>query len=440
MGIFSSLFELKAGSNPKNDIYATIAQAKSTSPRYTDVKYTAIATEGYKRNWMIFRCVYEIMNAATQLEWQVMKYNKKGAPEAIPGHPVQLLLEQPYPRGSKSEFIKRAIAYYYIGGEAPLVKIMAGGRPAQINTYRPDRVKFQATGDMEQPYKNIIYNASREQPILPENFTLWKNFDPVDDLDGGGHGMSMLEPVLKNGDLLNLFLEWNNSLLANGGNLSGIIAMDPDVVLTDKQFERAEAQLNNKHGGAKKVGKFMLLEGGLKFQSTSNNPKDMDWSTGKKDTSLDICIGLGVDPLVIGINDKSSYNNKKEAMKALYTNTVIPRMLELCDCLGPFLGLQEGEYLTIDSSKVPALQEDLKELNESINNAKDLTINEKRAKRGVEPIEGGDIIAPEGSYAIVDGKVYLPMNLISIEDETSKQPLNNSQTQEENKSLENFLY
>ncbi|SHJ13812.1 phage portal protein [Clostridium magnum] len=440
MGMFSRLFELKGTSNNQDNIYPTIARVKASSPKYTDVKYTSIAKDGYMGNYIIYRCLQEIIRSCVSLDWKVMKYNSKGEEEEIKNHPVQQLIEKPNPLYGQAELIKRAVAFYYIGGECPFVKITAGGKALRLNAYRPDKIKFKSTGDVDQPYQNIIYNASMEQPINPENFMLWKNLNVNDEWDGLGHGASPLQPVLKNGDLLNSLLSWNMSLLENGTNLSGVIATDTNTSLSDKQFDRAKAQIQNRYGGKEKVGKIMLLEGGMKFFPTSTTPKDMDWTQGKMSVMTDIIIGMGLDPIVVGINENSSYNNKKEAMKSLYNNLAIPLMLELADSLGPFLGLKEGEYLTIDSSKVPALQEDLKELNESINNAKDLTINEKRAKRGVEPIEGGDIIAPEGSYAIVDGKVYLPMNLISIEDETSKQPLNNSQTQEENKSLENFLY
>lgn len=430
----SNVFELKATDNKQN-IYTTIAQMKATAPRYTDVKYKTIATEGYKRNWIISRCILEIIRAAIQLDWVVKKYNAKGEAEEIKNHPVQQLIEKPNPLYGEAEFIKRAIAFYYIGGEAPLVKISAGNEVKELYTYRPDKISFKSTGDVENPYQEIKYNASQMKSIEPENFMLWKNFDPVDEWDGLGHGMSATEPVLKNGDLLNEMINWNVSLLQNGGNLSGVFSTEANVNLSDKQYDRAKAELKNNHQGTKNVGKFLLLEGGAKFQPTSNSPKDMDWSNGKEGTMKDICIGLGVDPIIIGFNESASYNNKNEAEKGLYTKVVIPLMRELADQLGPFLGLQNGEYLDVDFSKVPVLQENVKELNDRINSAKDLTINEKRKARGLKDVDGGDIIAPEGSFAIINGKIYLPMNLIPIDEEPPKK-----QTQEnQNKSLD-FIY
>lgn len=405
----NNIFELKASAKNK-PVYTRMMELKGTSPRYSDVNYSSISQEGYMRNWIMFRCVQEIMKAAVQLNWKVMRYKSNGEPEEVKNHPAVQIIEKPNALYGQSELIKRAIAFYYIGGEAPFHKLVAGGNPKEMYVYRPDRIKFTSSGDMEQPYQNIRYNEITD--IEPENFMLWKNFNPLDDFDGLGHGMSMLEPILKNGDLLNEMVNWNISLLQNGGNLSGVIALNENV--SDDQYERMEEQLKNKHQGVDNVGKYLLMQGVATYVNTGTSPKDMDWIQGKESVMLDTCIGIGVDPIIIGFNKQSSYNNKNEAEKGLYTKTVIPLMKELADQLNNFLGLKDSEYLDIDYSSIPCLQEDMKEMAEVLAKAKDMTINEKRVKRGLEPIEGGDIIAPEGSFAIVDGKVYLPMNLIEL--------------------------
>ncbi len=422
----SNIFELKARDNNKN-IYTKIMKTQGNSPRYSDVNYTTIAKEGYMRNWIIFRCMQEIIKGAIQLNWKVKRKNANGEDEEILNHPALKVLENPNPLYGQSELIKRAIVFYYIQGESPFYKIQTSLGIKELYVYRPDRVSFTSNGDVQTPYTNIKYN---KETIKPENFMLWKNFNPMDSWDGIGHGMSMLEPILKNGDLLNELVNWNISLLQNGGNLSGVIALNENV--TYDQFDRAEESLKNKHQGVDNVGKYMLLQGVSNYINTGTNPKDMDWSQGKKDTMIDICIGMGVDPILIGLNENSSYNNKNEAEKGLYTKTVIPLMRELSDQLSLFLNLdtEKGEYIDIDYSHIPILQEDIKEMYDRLSKAKDMTINEKRKAKGMDPIDGGDIIVPEGIFAIVDGKVYLPMNLIELGNE-------NIQLQEENKS---FLY
>ncbi|KEI18268.1 phage portal protein [Clostridium haemolyticum] len=413
-----NIFELKASKD--KTIYSKIVQQMGKSAVYTDVNYKAIATEGYRRNWIIFRCMQEIIKGAIQLHFKVVKVNQNGEKEEIKGHPALSVLEKPNPLYSRSELIKRAIAYKYIGGEVPFHRVKASGKVKELYVYRPDMVKFTPTGDTEKPYIEIKYN---EIPIEAKDFMLWKEFNPTDYLDGLGHGMSMLEPVLKNGDLLNELVNWNVSLLQNGGNLSGVFTT-PDT-LGDAEYERTKTELRNSHQGSRNVGKFMLLEGGMSYISTGVNPKDMDWNEGKRNTMLDICIGMGVDPIVIGFNEQSSYNNKNEAEKGLYTKTVIPLMQDLAQHLQNFLELQENEYLEIDYSHIPCLQEDIKEMFDRVNNSTFMTINEKREKVGLEPIKNGD-------------KIMLPMNLVEFGEE--KEVVGKNITSEgEEKSLD-FLY
>jgi hypothetical protein len=129
-------------------------------------------------------------------------------------------------------------------------------------------------------------------------------------------------------------------------------------------------------------------------------------------------------------------------MKALYTNVAIPLMQECGDCLGNFLGLEDNQFLEPDYSKIPVLQDDIKLLNDKLNN-NEMTINEKREVRGLESVKGGDIVAPQGSYAIVDGEVYLPMNLVSINDDGPQDnqqdtiQIDNSKTSQDDDSKSN---
>ena len=423
---FKSIFKTKARNK---SVYPSLARSNGLSASYTTTNYKGISKEGYMANWIIFRCMQEIIRAATQLNFVVRQY-KGDDVEDILNHPIEKLIKKPNKLYGKNELIKRAIAFYFLGGEAPFQKLMAGGNPKELYVYRPDQIKVRFTGDVDNPYTDIRYKE--RIPIEPKDFMLWKNFNPLDEWDGMGHGMAFLEPILRNGDLLNEMINWNTALLQNGGSLSGVFIMDPSLSDEDN-FERTRKELEINHTGTENPGKWLLLDGISQYITTGTTPKDMDWLQGKESVMKDICIGIGVDPILIGFNESASYNNKNEAEKGLYTKLVIPLMQELADQLTIFLNLGENEFIAVDYDHIPVLQEDMKELYDKINKANDMTINEKRQARGLETVEGGDIIAPTGSYAIVDGKVYLPMNLISIDDNTSK-------TVSEGKEDKSFMY
>ena len=69
------------------------------------VKYIDIAKSGYSGNWIMFRCMQEIIKATIQLERKVMQYDKFGVSKGIKNHPVRVLIENPNKVYSKVEFI-----------------------------------------------------------------------------------------------------------------------------------------------------------------------------------------------------------------------------------------------------------------------------------------------------------------------------------------------
>lgn len=402
---FKSVFTKK---KKHNSAYGQAIGLYGNTTAYTETNYRAIAREGYKGNWTIFRCIQEIIKACVQLEFKVKRTNRNGEKEEVKDHYILDLLKMPNPLQNRNEFLKRLIIFTYLGGEAPLQKIIAGGRVTELYTYRPDFIDYTPTNNFSMPYKDIRYKQTIS--IAPETFTIWKEFNPADEFDGLGRGMAITEPVLKNGDFLNSLLDWNVSLVQNGANVSGVLMLEE---MGEREFERFKQELKNAHEGKDRVGKFLTLNGVKNFIQTSHNPKDMDWLDGKDSTIRDICIGLGVDPIIIGLNESASYNNKNEAEKGLYTKVAIPLMQDLAQMLTNFLELGEGEYIEVDYKHVPCLQEDVKEMFDRVNSSTFMTINEKREKVGLEPISGGD-------------KIMLPMNLVEFgeQDQASKENKN----------------
>lgn len=390
-------------------VYSNLVKVYGNSPQYTDNNYYSIAKEGYSENNVIFACLREIVQGCTQVEWKVYQTKSDGKDEEVINHPILKLLNKPNPLQSKEEFIERVMLFYYIGGDAPLHKIpLSRGTVGALYTYRPDKTTFTLTGDIDMPYDNIQYMSGGVANIKPKEFTLFKTVNPLDELDGLGRGLSPLSAALKNGDLFNSFIDWNVSLLQNGASPSG--AWVTQESLDKNVYEIAEKRIQNKYSGTMNAGKTMLLDGGASWVKMGENPKDMDWVRGKESTIKDICSALRVDPIVIGYNEFSSYNNKKEAEKGLYNKVIIPLMNSLAGTLTRFLlPHEENIYITTDFSHIPVLQEDEEKRFERINNAKSLTLNEKRQELGKDEIEGGDII---GDVILINGKPYIPMNLV----------------------------
>ena len=75
--------------------------------------------------------------------------------------------------------------------------------------------------------------------------------------------------------------------------------------LTGDQFERLKGELQDAYAGAGNAGRPMVLEGGLKWQSMSLSPADMDFAGLKAAAARDIALAFGVPPMLLGLRDRT---------------------------------------------------------------------------------------------------------------------------------------
>ena len=154
--------------------------------------------------------------------------------------------------------------------------------------------------------------------------------------------------------------------------------------LTNDQFERLKAELHGAYSGEGNAGRPMLLEGGLKWQSLSLTPADMDFAELKAAAARDIALAFGVPPMLLGLPGDNTYANYREANRALWRLTLLPLAGKILSGLSE--GLQPwfpGLALAVDLDRVPALAEDRERLWAQLTAADFLSGAEKRALLGL---------------------------------------------------------
>ena len=128
----------------------------------------------------------------------------------------------------------------------------------------------------------------------------------------------------------------------------------------------------------------MLLEGGLKWQSLSLSPADMDFATLKAAAARDIALAFGVPPMLIGLPGDSTYANYREANRALWRLTLLPLAAKLLAALAEGLETWFPDAgLAVDLDRVPALAEDRQNLWTQVSAADFLSDAEKRSLLGL---------------------------------------------------------
>jgi len=372
--------------------------------------YQDLARDGYVENAVAFRCINEIANGASSVNFKLMR-----GEQPIEEHPLLDLLNRPNPTCSQNEYFRRVYSYLLLSGNSYLLRIGESGQiPKELHTLRPDRIKIvTSNGYYPEAYKYTIDGKvkavySVDQLNGQSDLKQIRTFHPLDD-----HlGLSPIMPSASDIDQHNLTNRHNAHLLVNGARPSGAVIYKPKdevgamTTLTDGQREQLRSDLRSRFEGSENTGRTMILEGDFDYKEMGLSPKEMDFSTMKNMSARDIALTFGVPAQLVGIPDAQTYANMAEARLALYEETIIPLLKHIESDLNEWLVPMYGDdiQLMYDVDAIPAITERRRMVTDNILRAVNegvITRNEARERLNLEPISGGD-------------EVYIASNLFPL--------------------------
>jgi HK97 family phage portal protein len=358
-----------------------IALHEAGRPVWTPRDYTALAREGYERNPVVHRCVRLIAEAAAQTPL-VAKVEGRELPE----HPALALVERPNPRQGGIAFREMLYGHLLVAGNAYVEAASIGREPRELHALRPDRMRLvPGRNGWPEAYDYTVggdtvrfrQDEAGIPPIL--HLTL---FHPVDD----HYGLSPIEPAACALDIHNAASNWHKALLDNAARPSGALVYDgPDGAgLSETQFERLKAELEESFQGARNAGRPLLLEGGLDWKPLSLTPAELDFVAAKGVAAREIALAFGVPRLLLGIPGDNTHANFAEANRAFWRQTAIPLVRRTAQSLAQWLGPAFGDDLTLkpDLDAIEALADERESLWRRLAAATFLSDDEKREAVG----------------------------------------------------------
>ncbi|MBY0520371.1 MAG: phage portal protein, partial [Sphingomonas sp.] len=264
----------------------------------------------------------------------------------------------------------------------------AGGALVELFALRPERVTIEPDAQ-GWPVAYRYRVGDRVTRLMAEDaggrpqVVHLKTFNPLDD----HYGMGCLGAASAAVALHNMAARWNKALLDNAARSSGALIYEPGdgSSLSREQFERLRGELDASFSGSGNAGRPMLLEGGLKWQTVSLSPADMDFAGSKAAAAREIATAFGVPPMLLGLPGDATYANYVEANRALWRLAILP----LAETI--FAGLAQGlrgwfdaPTIAVDLDRVTALAADRERLWAQLSAADFLTTEEKRAMVGLQ--------------------------------------------------------
>lgn len=400
MAIFDNLFKKKINPIVSTKNSSMVGYFGVGTEEAKSYNYTELASEGYMKNAIVYRCVNEIAKGASGVPFKIC--NADG--DEIENHPAISLMNRPNPLQSYSEFMNALFGYLLLSGNSYMLRVTGMSNiPKEIHLLRPDRIVIEG-GKSAMPSKyeykinghtEAVYDVDQENGFSDlKQIKLW---NPLDDF----YGLSPLNAAAVEVDQHNLSSKHNINLLNNGARPSGAVIFKPKddagfaVNLTESQRQQLLTDLNNRFQGTANAGRPMLLEGDFDWKEMGLSPKDMDFINLKHMSATDIAMCFGVPSQLVGVPDAQTYSNVAEARLALYEETIIPMLMKVqCD-INEWLMPQFDEdiYFKFDTDEIPALSERRKRIYENVIGAVRegiMTRNEARERLGLNAIDGAD--------------------------------------------------
>lgn len=377
-------------SNSKLNPFQIINDVLHSAPKWFNSNYHNNTQEAYKKSIYVYRCIRERAKAISSVPLVVKEKVDSGEDQIIENHPLQQLLEKPNPYYSQQtlkEFwqISRLLSgnsYFH------LAEMNQKGQPEELYYLRPDRIKIDS--DKSEYIGNYEYRVNgKKYDLDPEEVLHFKLIDPTNDY----YGMSPIQAGAHTIDINNSIQSWNKVFFDNAARPDG--AFVSDSRLDESEYDRAKEMINSRYTGTSNAHKPLLLEGGVDWKEIGKTHKDLDFPELKRWSVIDICVLFEVDPIFVGLPEASSYNNKAEAKKSFWEDTILHDLEDLVQKLNSKLTLRYGDdiYIEADLSGIEALKENENDRIERLNSkvkANYITLNEARIADGKEEREGMD--------------------------------------------------
>lgn len=395
---------------------------------------TTYINEGYRKNATVYSLINIIAKAASSIPFQVYEkvndndykrykamnngtldssvmhksnYLKKKALVELHDTDLHKLLERPNPAQSYASWITELIAFgkltgnRYIYGIAPDTGNGAGKYKELY--VMPSQLIEIVSGGIMQPIKEYQIEYNGQYKIPADQICHIKDFNPY--FDGSGshlYGQSPLRAGLRSMTTNNEAIQTGVKYLQNQ-TARGVLMSD-EGDLNEVQAQQLKDKFRKNFQGSDNAGDVIITPKKLSWVNFGLNASDLSLIEQYNASIKDLCNIYNVPVTLLNNTESSTFNNVKEAKKALYQNCVIPELNKIQDELNRWLAPQYGDKLCIefDYSVIPELQEETEKVVSQMAQAWWLTPNEKRAAMSFGTDEENEIL----------NEYYIPANLI----------------------------
>lgn len=344
------------------------------------------------RGW-VYACVTARANAVKGINWRLFRNDTE-----LDSHELLDLLYTVNPNMTKTQLVEATEAFLDLDGNAFWFLDRPGvnhdQKPKAIYVVRPDRMKLITAAENPLQLSGYVYITpdGTKVPFSPNEILHFKRFNPMGEHPYPHRGIGIVQAAAFAIETDNEAKEWNLKFFKNSALPGGVLQQEGAGKLGDADYVRIRREWEQNHQGSDNAFKIAILGGGLKWQEVMRSQKDMDFVQQRQASRDEILAMFSVPKTAIGIVEDVNRANAEATNFVFADRTVKPEMDMLTDFIQEYLVPMFDPTLVItNDSPVPEDKEaDLNYADKGVDRW--ITRNEIRAKMGLDPIPGGDIL------------------------------------------------
>lgn len=391
MAWYNNLFTTKGKSGPINfpaRFQQMFLQRIGTVNSYEDDARTYIE-EGYQQNPIVYSIVNMASKNAGKAYWCI-KDGRTGEEISIPL--LEELMKNPNPLQSWTDMVQDAITHKLLEGNS----FITGEYGTGLNAEKYNALYVLPSEDIQiiglenqrgiRGYR-VDFNWAENTEIPASDVLHLRNPNPdFDEVDNWLFGQSSFRAARRSIQTYNESLETGVWFLQNKGSQKILFNKNDEVELSPEATDQLKNKLRQQTQGPKNSGNIPIIDGEFGVLDVSANAEDALVLEQRMQSAREICAVINFPGQLIGLSD-ATYQNAKEAKKALWENIIIPELHELKQGFNRWLAPQFGPNVMLDYKldHIDALRED-----RPVQDLAGLaTIDEARARVGLPPKEEG---------------------------------------------------
>ena len=340
---------------------------------------------------------------AASVPWKVYDRVADGDRVRVTDSPAALLLARPNAHVTAYEWRRRLFADLYLYDRHLSIVVPDADAPSGWAMWPVPApwLDGYVGGTAWAPETLVLRVPSTGRGVeVPASSCLWLHgYDPADP-------MRQSSPVEALADLLDEQMEsatFRRQMWRRGGRFNAYVTRPKDVERwTNEAFERFRRTWNESWAGAggSQAGAMPILEDGMEIRQVQFNAREAEWSEAKRLGREDVAGVYHVNPALIWPGSGQTYASAKENARALYNDTLAPRLMEATDkanaALLPMVGEPRGHYVEYDLAvKLQGSFEERASVIQSAVGGPWMTRDEARSQFNLPHIDGADqLIVP----------------------------------------------